>query len=217
MIESYREVPAEEGSEATEATPTSDRMARANTGAINVSVPAEAKVYINDRPTTSTGTERRYVSRGLRQGVRYAYEVRAEVERDGENVVDTRVVSLQAGRSARLAFDFAPERQAARTSDESTPILAAASVMRTRLTVNLPSDAQLTLAGVDTDSSGKTRTFSTSRLSEGQTWENYTIVASVVRDGRTLTKQMTIELEAGEDREVTLDFEDQRVAQLAAR
>jgi len=181
-----------------------EETAQASTGAINVSVPAEAKIYINDRETTTEGADRRYVSRGLKNGVRYAYEVRAEL--DGQ--VQTRVVSLQAGRSARIAFDF----------DSTEPRTAsAAAAVKTRLTVNVPEDAKVNLAGTPTQSQGETRSFTTSKLSEGQSWKNYTITASIVRDGKTVTKQKTIELAAGEDREISFEFDDARVAQAINR
>lgn len=192
-VEEYsEEVPAEEAAPVEEGASAS----------INVNVPAEAKIYINDRETTTAGLDRRYVSRDLQRGVRYTYEVRAEL--DGQT--QTRVVSLQAGRNAHVAFDFA-QATPART-------LASAEMVQTRLTVSVPADAKVTLAGNATRSEGAVRNFTTSRLAEGQAWKNYTIVATIVRDGETLTKQQTIELLGGEDREISFDFGAERVAQL---
>ena len=170
----------------------------ASAGSINVTVPAEAKIFINDRETTTAGIDRRFVSRGLEQGVRYAYEVRAEL--DGKT--QTRVVSLQADRVARVAFNF----------DSAAPVTAEA--VKTRLTVNVPKDAQVSLAGTATSSKGETRSYTTTKLNSGQAWTNYTIVASIVRDGETVTKQQTIELLGGEDRQISFDFGTERVAQL---
>lgn len=194
VIESYREVPADEAAPVD----VPEEAASDSSGSLRVTVPAEAKIYINDRETTTAGIDRRYISRGLQQGVRYAYEVRAEL--DGQS--QTRVVSLQAGRSALVAFDF----------DQQAPATAVAT--KTRLTVNVPADAQVSLAGTATRSQGKTRSFTTTKLSEGQAWENYTIVASVVRDGETVTKEQSIELHGGQDREISFDFGGDRVAQL---
>ena len=47
--------------------------------AIRVSLPADAQVFVNDRPTTSTGAERSYVSRGLEGGRTYAYQLAGRI------------------------------------------------------------------------------------------------------------------------------------------
>ena len=44
---------------------------------LSVHVPNDAKVYVNGMLTRSTGSDRRYVSNGLRPGFNYTYEVRA--------------------------------------------------------------------------------------------------------------------------------------------
>jgi uncharacterized protein (TIGR03000 family) len=73
---------------------------------LNVVVPESAKIVINEHVTTSTGAERRYVSRGLAPGMTYEYTVRASLNRGGTTDVLTKVVQLKAGQSADLAFDF---------------------------------------------------------------------------------------------------------------
>ena len=73
---------------------------------LNVRVPADAIVIVNDHPTTSTGNIRRYVSRGLNPGLTYRFEIRAEVKRDGTTISRDKVVDLQANQSADLVFDF---------------------------------------------------------------------------------------------------------------
>ena len=42
---------------------------------IRVTVPEDASVYVNDALTTSTGTDRQFVSRGLRRGLNYSYRL----------------------------------------------------------------------------------------------------------------------------------------------
>jgi uncharacterized protein (TIGR03000 family) len=73
---------------------------------INVRVPEEAVVVINDYTTRSKGLERSYVSRGLKDGREYRFEVRADVKRDGRTLSQTRVVRLQATKVVDLVFDF---------------------------------------------------------------------------------------------------------------
>jgi uncharacterized protein (TIGR03000 family) len=80
---------------------------------LTVSVPADAKVIVNGRPTTSTGQRRRYTCTGLNPAAVYDYQVRAEFVRDGKPVSEEKTVSLTAGQTASLAFRAAPEVRAA--------------------------------------------------------------------------------------------------------
>jgi uncharacterized protein (TIGR03000 family) len=59
---------------------------------LSVHVPAESKVFVNDLATRSTGSDRRYMSRGLAAGREYTYSVRAEIERDGKLLSETKVL-----------------------------------------------------------------------------------------------------------------------------
>lgn len=159
-----------------------------------VSVPAEAKVFVNDRPTTSTGAERQYVSHGLEQGMHYEYTVRAEMVRDGKTVSETKTVQLTAGNNSSLAFSFnntAPEHTA-----------SAPSSVKTSVMLHVPADAKVYLAGQEMKSSGTEREFSTSKLALGGQWDNYQI--RVVSQGDSQEK--TINLKAGESRDVSFDF-----------
>ena len=65
---------------------------------LTVSVPADAKVFVNGMATTSTGTTRQYVSRGLASGYSYSYEIRVEVTRDGRIVEENFEESSAAAR-----------------------------------------------------------------------------------------------------------------------
>jgi uncharacterized protein (TIGR03000 family) len=84
------------------------KEARANTGSaiLTVSVPADAKVFINGYETKTTGEARQYVSRGLVAGQTYNYEVRAEITLDGKAVTETKTVQLTAGGATELAFNL---------------------------------------------------------------------------------------------------------------
>jgi uncharacterized protein (TIGR03000 family) len=167
-------------------------------GYLLVSVPADAKVFVNGRPTTSTGGERQYVSRGLENGQHYSYEVRAEVVRDGKTVSETKVAQLSAGSQANLSFTLGGTPQ---TASSSKP-------PRTALKVNVPADAKVYLSGKETSSTGAVREFSTTTLAEGSSWENYVVRA--VSQG--VTKEQTVSIKAGESRELTFDFGSAEVA-----
>lgn len=77
-----------------------------SSGTLAVDVPAEAKVFVNGKATTSTGTHRVYASYGLKPGYTYNYQVRVEIVREGQTLSETKHARLAAGRSADLAFDF---------------------------------------------------------------------------------------------------------------
>jgi uncharacterized protein (TIGR03000 family) len=63
-------------------------------------------VIINGLGTHSTGSQRRYYSRGLKPGITYTYVVRVQVMRNGQVQEDTQTVTLTAGQSTALAFAF---------------------------------------------------------------------------------------------------------------
>ena len=89
--------------------PMSSGPTRENSGLLTVWVPYEAKVTINGLMTESKGSQRRYVSYGLKPGYDYKYEVRAEVVRDGKRIESVREVILTAGGRESVAFGFNPD------------------------------------------------------------------------------------------------------------
>ena len=80
---------------------------------LTVNVPADAKVFINDRPTTSTGEYRQYFSTGLQLAIVYPYRVRAEFMRDGKPVSEERAFRIAGGQTASLNFNGPPGAQMA--------------------------------------------------------------------------------------------------------
>lgn len=78
-------------------------------GLLTVSVPADAKVLVNGRPTQSTGSTREFVAHNLVPGLTYKFIVVAQIVRDGKVVEDTQVVTLTAGAQEGLAFGFNPK------------------------------------------------------------------------------------------------------------
>ncbi len=170
------------------------RPVDSDSGMLLVSVPADARVFVNGKQTTSTGVDRQYISRGLQLGQQYAYEVRAEFVRDGKPVTETRNVQLTGGAMSSLSFIDATA---------SAPVSK-----KTVLKLNVPTDAKVTLAGRETTSTGAVREFTTTNLPAGGHWNNYTIVVK----SRGETKQQTISLEAGDSRELTFDFASNEVA-----
>jgi uncharacterized protein (TIGR03000 family) len=172
----------------------------ADSATLEVSVPEDATVYVNDTRTKTTGSERRYVSRDLKPGQNYTYTVRAEFTRDGKLVTATKSATLRAGGSAQLAFTTT-------SAVDSPPV--------TTLKVHVPDDAKVILAGAETKQTGSDRIYSTTQLSAGETWENYTIRVEAERDGRVVAQERTISLTAGDVEELTFEFDSTADSKLA--
>jgi uncharacterized protein (TIGR03000 family) len=171
-----------------------DQAGVRSSATLTVNVPQDAKIFVNGVQTKSLGAERSYVSRGLQRGLNYTYEVRAEVERDGKKIEETKVVSMRAGQNSQLAFDLK------------------SAAMTTLLTVHVPEAAKVSLAGNETKSTGAVREFKTTKLAAGETWDSYTVSVSIEREGEMLTQEKTITLKAGDSRELSFDFDSPQVA-----
>ena len=195
-VESYRVIgePSVSGGEIIE-TPqyvnpisndSTTSVVPADSALLSVEVPAGATIYVNGTKTSATGTVRQYVSRGLAAGKRYEFTVRMTVDRDGQTSEQTKVVSLAAGGRSSLSF----------TAD---------SAPKTSLTLHVPADAKVWLAGNETSSAGATRQFQTSTLAAGQAWKNYEIRVATVVDGREQVVSKVIDLAAGQSVELSLD------------
>lgn len=86
-----------------------------DSGVLTVWVPFDAKVTVNGLETRSIGSRRQFVSYGLKPGLSYRYVVRAQVERDGQTLVESQPVVLTAGQVNAVAFGFnnTPDQQVA--------------------------------------------------------------------------------------------------------
>ena len=87
-----------------------------------------------------------------------------------------------------------------------------APAVKTSLTIHVPADAKITLAGVDTKQSGETRQFATTRLAAGQSWDGYKVVVEMNKNGQTLHEERTIKLIGGEAQELSINFDSTAVA-----
>jgi uncharacterized protein (TIGR03000 family) len=81
---------------------------------ITVNLPEDAKLFINDQPTRSTSTERRFASPPLNRDQQHTYPLRAEIMRDGQPVTVTREVAVRGGEETRVRLDFPPASVAQR-------------------------------------------------------------------------------------------------------
>jgi uncharacterized protein (TIGR03000 family) len=73
---------------------------------IVVSLPAEAKLIIDDRTTVSTSAVRTFATPVLEAGKEYYYTLKAEVVRDGQTVTTTERVAVRAGQTSRISLDI---------------------------------------------------------------------------------------------------------------
>ena len=194
FIEGDSEPAAPMQSEPMEATPSEARRS-VRKGVLTVSVPADAEIVVNGLPTTSTGESRRYVSHGLKPGETYRYVVKAVIERDGEQLEQTKVATLQAGTITPLEFDFDGN-----------------SAVETSLTLDVPEDAKVYLSGSETRASGSKRRFSTTRIDQGQKWADYLVRVTVERDGRTLSKEQRVTISGGDQTQLSFDFDQTELA-----
>jgi uncharacterized protein (TIGR03000 family) len=76
------------------------------------------------------------------------------------------------------------------------PVKGAMLAAPATIVVSLPADATLKMDGNSTQSTSELRTFATPVLPIGQSF-HYTLTASVVRDGQTLTTSQQVTVQAG--------------------
>ncbi len=99
----------------------------------------------------------------------------------------------------------------------TTTVVASTPAVKTRLTLHVPADAKVTLAGVATKQTGEVRQFATSRLAAGQNWDDYKVVVETTRGGKTLREERTLKLTGGQDQDLAVNFENDSNAQVAQR
>ncbi len=199
-VEEPQSVPSEDIQSPTPSMPEGDESTlddKDETAMISVSVPEDAIVVVNGYRTSSKGSDRRFLSAGLRPGEQYSFEIRAIVNRDGKNLGSTRVVTLTAGRTANVQFDDLNRSQ---------------DSMLTMLKLHVPDDAKVVLAGQETSMSGSTRVFSTDRLESGKVWSDYSVQVTVVRDGREITRERTATIRSGEIHEMSFLVDEPMLA-----
>ena len=108
--------------------------------------------------------------------------------------------------STRVIYDGVASSRPSRT------VVAAKPAVKTSLTLHVPADAKITLAGIDTKQSGEVRQFATSRLAAGQSWDGYKVAVELNKNGQTLHEERTIKLVGGEDQELSINFDSTHVA-----
>lgn len=75
---------------------------------ITVRLPAEARLFVDNRPCPLTSRVRTFTTPKLEPGRSFYYTLKAEVEQDGQTVVDSQRVVVQAGKKVEVTFDKLP-------------------------------------------------------------------------------------------------------------
>ena len=78
---------------------------------LNVNVPEDAKVYLQDKLMTIGGTDRRFVTPQMQAGVEHLYTVKVEVVRNGQTVSKTAQAAVAAGQEVAVAVAFDVQNQ----------------------------------------------------------------------------------------------------------
>jgi uncharacterized protein (TIGR03000 family) len=101
----------------------SDAAATDNSAHLLMVVPADATIQVEGQQTSSTGTQREFVSPALTPGKRYVYTVRVHYTTDGgKEVDDVRQIRVRAGDRWRVDFNQpAPREKVARPRGAATP------------------------------------------------------------------------------------------------
>ena len=83
---------------------TPEQAGGSRSATIIVTVPANARLRVDDQPTTSTAERRVFLSPPLEPGSDYVYSLQADVERDGRTVTMKKQVTVRAGQESRVTF-----------------------------------------------------------------------------------------------------------------
>ncbi len=189
---------------ATRVAPLSQRAASGNIE-LKLNVPEDARVTINDRLTSVEGSERAYVVRGGLLEDQYPFVVRAEIERNGQTITETKQVNLRGGQVSLLTFDL---------DAESTQLASIDEPVNTTVRLRVPEAAKVYLAGYEMKQQGEIRVFETTQLRAGEELENYTVRVTM-GDGDAESREKQLTLVGGQTQEVEFDFT--RAERLVAR
>ena len=95
-------------------TPKKTTAQSAAPATIIVSLPAEARLFVDGASTTSTSDRRTLVTPELAFGTTYAYTIRAEIVRDGQVQSQSQQVNVIGGQTANVQFNLSTQGVASR-------------------------------------------------------------------------------------------------------
>lgn len=74
------------------------------TARVTVKLPADARLTVNDQPTTLTSAVRSFNTPSLEAGKDYFYTMKAEIVRDGKTLTETQKITVAAGKDINVEF-----------------------------------------------------------------------------------------------------------------
>jgi uncharacterized protein (TIGR03000 family) len=90
----------------SEKVPDPKKASTSAPATILVTVPADARLFVDGNATTSTSERRTFVTPELPVGSTNVYTIRAEIVRDGQTVSQNQVVNVTGGNTTNVQFSF---------------------------------------------------------------------------------------------------------------
>ncbi|MFI5457070.1 MAG: TIGR03000 domain-containing protein [Isosphaerales bacterium] len=91
--------------------PTVAAPAASSVAYLNINVPEDAKVYLQDQLMTLGGTQRRFVTPEIQAGNQHLYTVKVEVVRNGQTLSKTTQAAVTAGQEVAVSVGFDGQNQ----------------------------------------------------------------------------------------------------------
>jgi uncharacterized protein (TIGR03000 family) len=169
-----------------------------DTAVLNLKLPENTKVFINNKLTKTSGSLRSYVSRNLKVDRDYKYQIKAVLVRDGKELVRTKLVKMRPGINKTVDFNF----------DE--PVM-------TTLALEVPADAKVKICGKEMSTTGPVRSYTTRLLKDGEVWNDYKVTVEYQRDGKPHVEERTIDLLAGDLHRMSIGVDSKIKDQIASK
>jgi uncharacterized protein (TIGR03000 family) len=175
------------------------KSAAPNQATVIVQLPADARMTVDGQVADLTSATRSFITPALEMDRDYYYTIKAEADRNGRTLAQSKRVLLRAGQVSRVDFGDLTSADAVKVTREGTPAPA-------RITVRLPEKANLYVDDVlCPQKDAAQRSFDTPTLEPGRTY-HYTLRVEMVRDGRTVKEDRRIDMQAG--KKIDVDFSD---------
>jgi uncharacterized protein (TIGR03000 family) len=150
----------------------------------------DVKVSFNGTATNRKTAEETFKTPDLQPGRTYAYDVVAQVSKDGKTYTTSKKITVRAGERSEVSFGDANE------------VIAAAQAEKARITVLLPEGGKLYVDGQERGTNATKQTFDTPKLTKGKTY--YYTLKVELKASNSGAKTQRVNVEAGKD--VTVDF-----------
>jgi uncharacterized protein (TIGR03000 family) len=181
---------------ATEVKPEK-KAAAPNQATVIVQLPADARLFVDGQVADLTSATRSFITPAIDMDRDYYYTIKAEADRNGRTLAQSKRVVIHAGQVSRVDFGDLASADAVKVTRESPPAPA-------HITVRLPEKASLYVDDVlcpQKDSAE--RSFDSPTLEAGRTY-HYSLRVELLRDGRTVKEDRRIDMQAG--KKIDVDF-----------